>query len=63
VPWRVEAIQRGEGDELSIPRLLEPFPLEWDAQQVVLIAGGWPPIRGHRTIARSAAEPRFVTVV
>ena len=35
-PDIVEAILNGEAAELSLPRLLEPFPLEWNEQRAVL---------------------------
>jgi hypothetical protein len=37
-PDIVEAILNGQATGLSLPRLLEPFPLEWDAQRTALIA-------------------------
>jgi hypothetical protein len=33
----IEAILNGQAADLSLPRLLEPFPLEWDAQRTALI--------------------------
>jgi hypothetical protein len=35
-PDIIEAILNGDTPELSLPRLLEPFPLEWDAQRSTL---------------------------
>ncbi len=32
-PDIVEATLNGQAADLSLPRLLEPFPLEWDAQR------------------------------
>jgi hypothetical protein len=36
-PDIVEAILNGETRDLSLPRLLEPFPLEWNEQRAVLL--------------------------
>ena len=36
-PDIVEAILNGRAINLSLPRLLEPFPLEWNAQRAALI--------------------------
>jgi hypothetical protein len=36
-PDIVETILNGDATELSLPRLLEPFPLEWDAQRAALL--------------------------
>lgn len=36
-PDIVEAILNGDAAELSLPRLLKPFPLGWDQQRAVLL--------------------------
>jgi hypothetical protein len=36
-PDIIEAILNWQAAGLSLPRLLEPFPLEWDAQRTALI--------------------------
>ena len=36
-PDTIEAILNEHATNLSLPRLLEPFPLEWDAQRTALI--------------------------
>jgi hypothetical protein len=36
-PDIVEAILNGQATDLGLPRLLEPLPLEWDAQRTALL--------------------------
>jgi hypothetical protein len=36
-PDIIEAILNGQAADLSLPRLLEAFPLEWGAQRTALI--------------------------
>jgi hypothetical protein len=36
-PDIIEAILNGQATGLNLPRLLEPFPLEWDAQRTALL--------------------------